>query len=432
MNMKKEQKNDTNANAVVKKLRRNIICINMVLVGLVLIFIVSANCYSAWNNTKRSLTDSLSQTLFVYAKDKFAPDKQFDIQNEPLDKKEPDKKLEDLFLISYYTVLEVSSSGEVTEKYSSLSLDSSVSDEVVAAANASQKDSQILWKEHIIYLKWQTSDNCYIIFTQTSYLTNSLLRSLALSAALCLIALLGLFLISIWLSDYAVKPVAYAWQQQKQFIADASHELKTPLTVMIANNNIVMSHPKESVESQMKWLESSAEVAEHMKYLINQMLFLAKSDANRVQVVCGEVDFGEVLEETILNFEPVAYEKEVLIQYEPISLSPIQSDPALLRQLLGILFDNAVKYSDKQTQIEVTVKQETNKLTFSVTNTGKGVAAQDLPHLFERFYRTDKARSEGGYGLGLAIAKSIVQQLGGEISAQSDGVRKTTFTVILP
>lgn len=412
---------------MLKRLKRNIILINMALVGSILILVLSFNCYNSWSNAKKSLVDSLTQTIMV-----MRDVNPFENHNKGQKPQQFKQEREDLFLLQYYCIFTINMSGkQIDEPVSTIELEDSVIHTVIQQALKSDKTTDILWGEGLIYVKLMLPNDMgmNIIISENNYLTHALFNSIFLSVSIGLIALVILFFISMWLSSYAIKPVETAWEQQKQFIADASHELKTPLTVLLANYNIIMNHPTETVQSQIKWLESSEEVAQHMKYLINEMLFLAKSDANRIQLVFSKVNLSEVVEEVLIHFEPVAYEKEVFIDYSDENETAIwiESDRSLLVQLLHILMDNAVKYSDNNTQIQMALTQTSGKVIFSVTNTGQGIAKEDLPHVFERFYRTDKARGEGGYGLGLAIADRMVQQLHGKISVASDGVRKTTF-----
>ena len=239
-----------------------------------------------------------------------------------------------------------------------------------------------------------------------------------------------IFLISFLLSSFAVKPVKSAWEQQKQFVADASHELKTPLTVILANNNIMMSHTNSTVKDEKQWLESTEEEAQHMKSLIDQMLFLAKSDAGETNVEMSEVDFSEIVEGTSLNFEPVAFEKGVMIDPQIDSEVTLIGNATQLNQLSHILIDNAVKYSEENSTVTIKLKKHSDGVEFSVNNFGSVISEDDLEHIFDRFYRAEKSRTTKGYGLGLSIAKKIVESTNGKLTVQSNEKDGTTFTAI--
>ena len=226
----------------------------------------------------------------------------------------------------------------------------------------------------------------------------------------------------------AVKPVKKAWEQQKQFVADASHELKTPLTVILANNNIMMSHRDSTVKDEAQWLESTQEEAGHMKNLIDQMLYLAKSDAGTAAVQYSDVNFSEIVEGAALNFEPVAFEKEIMIDTEIEPDIVLNGNATELNQLVHILTDNAVKYADKETTVTIKLSKKNDRVEFSVNNFGNVISKEDMEHIFDRFYRAEKSRTTKGYGLGLSIAQRIVQSISGRLTVESTTENGTTFT----
>jgi signal transduction histidine kinase len=265
-------------------------------------------------------------------------------------------------------------------------------------------------------------------------------RSFLLSLAGVLLAALALFfLLSFWLARWALSPVEKAWDQQNRFVADASHELKTPITVILANLDILRTHKDETVQSQMRWIRNTREEAERMRELIEDLLFLAKNDASALKEQMSEIDLSDLSEDRALNFEAVAFEKGVSLES---SISPglkVTGNEGQLKQLLTILLDNAVKYADQDGHVKVLLspcqeKNGKNAARIVVNNTGEPIPPEDLEHIFERFYRADKsrARKEGGYGLGLSIADSIVRLHRGRISCESTKKDGTTFTVTLP
>ena len=239
-----------------------------------------------------------------------------------------------------------------------------------------------------------------------------------------------IFVISLVLSGFAVKPVKTAWEQQKQFVADASHELKTPLTVILANNNIMMSHGSSTVSDEKQWLESTEEEAQHMKKLIDQMLFLAKSDAGETNLEMSDVDLSEIIEGASLNFEPVAFEKGVLIETQIDSGMILRGNALQLNQLAHILIDNAVKYSSPDSVIKIRLCKKGDSVEFSVNNRGNVIGENELEHIFDRFYRAERSRTTKGYGLGLSIAQKIVQSMNGRLTSKSNEQDGTTFTAV--
>ena len=265
-------------------------------------------------------------------------------------------------------------------------------------------------------------------------------RSFLLSLAGVLLAALALFfLLSFWLARWALSPVEKAWDQQNRFVADASHELKTPITVILANLDILRTHRDETVQSQMRWIRNTREEAERMRELIEDLLFLAKNDANALKEQMSEIDLSDLSEDRALNFEAVAFEKGVALESSIPPGLKVTGSESQLKQLLTILLDNAVKYAGPDGRVRIGLspcqeKNGKNAVRIVVNNTGEAIPPEDLEHIFERFYRADKsrARKEGGYGLGLSIADSIVRMHRGRISCQSTKKDGTTFTVVLP
>ena len=167
-----------------------------------------------------------------------------------------------------------------------------------------------------------------------------------------------------------------------------------------------------------------------MKKLIDQMLFLAKSDAGETNVEMSDVDFSEIVEGASLNFEPVAFEKNVMIDSQIESEITLRRNATQLNQLTHILIDNAVKYSAENGTVTISLSKSGDTTEFSVNNHGTVIAQDDLEHIFDRFYRAEKSRTTKGYGLGLSIAQKIVQGMNGKLTAESNEQDGTTFTAV--
>lgn len=286
-----------------------------------------------------------------------------------------------------------------------------------------------------LYYKVHAFDDGYLLVVASgNYIDRAMyslfttVGSVVAALFLCLLALI------IVLSRWVVKPVERAWNQQRQFIADASHELKTPLSVIRANDSLIMADPTATVASQMQWIESTETEATIMQDLVNDMLFLAKSENTQSEVVKSVVDFSTVVQGAELQFESVAFERGVLIESSIAEGIQITGEEKSLNRLVGTLMDNACKYAQEGGRVAVKLKRVASHCALSVTNTGDPIPAEDLPHVFDRFYRSDKARTreQGGFGLGLAIAKSIVEEHRGNIEVTSSQGEGTTFTVTLP
>lgn len=224
-----------------------------------------------------------------------------------------------------------------------------------------------------------------------------------------------------------------AFQRQRQFTADASHELRTPLALLTSTADVALERPR-SAAAYRDIIASMREDAGRMNQLLGELLTLARADAGQELIDHEPLDLATLVSEVVLALQPLARSRGVgLVAVVPASVT-IVGDQTRLTQLLMNLVDNGLKYTPSGGTVTVTVERESGQAVLQVADTGNGIAAEHLPHLFERFYRVDKARSraEGGTGLGLAICRWIVRAHGGEITVASELGQGTTFTVRLP
>ena len=299
-------------------------------------------------------------------------------------------------------------------------------------------------EQSLYFVKRNTGPNALIAFADGSAADGW--RSLALALTVAWAgAMAVLFLLNLLFSRWALRPVQQAWNRQQQFVADASHELKTPLTVILANNAILRQRSNETIASQAQWIESTQMEAERMQGLVTDMLDLARSDAAAAKATTRErVDFSRLVEGEVLTFESVAFEKGLTWESAVAPGVAVAGDGRRLQRLVAVLLDNACKYTDPGGRIDVTLAADERAAELAVRNTGEPIAPDDLAHLFDRFYRADKARTHlalssdddsptpGGYGLGLAIAQDIAQAHKGTLRVTSTAAEGTTFTLRLP
>lgn len=240
------------------------------------------------------------------------------------------------------------------------------------------------------------------------------------------------FLFSLFLARIALRPVEDSWKKQKQFVADASHELKTPLSVILANTDILASHKDETVESQMKWVENTRAEAVRMAELVNQLLFLAKND-DGLKVQMQDVNFSNCVEGIVLGYDAVFYEKQHKFSYEVTPDVWVVGNEGQLKQLVTILLDNANKYSKGEGNITLRLQNNGKHCTLTVANDSEQLSEEQLSHLFDRFYTVDNSRNKnnGGNGLGLNIAQVICQTHNGSIRVSCENGR-TAFDVTFP
>lgn len=295
----------------------------------------------------------------------------------------------------------------------------------------------------LMYEKLSIEDGWLVAYANASS-THAWRQLAVLLGIVGLIALVVFFLINILFSQWATRPVALSIRQQQQFTADASHELKTPLTVILANLSILRSHADSTVAQQMQWVESSEREAQRMQLLVNDMLSLArpKTDAKPLgdEVPQDPVDLSDLVEGEVLQFESVAFERGILMEERIQPNVRVAGDAEKLGRMVSTLIDNACKYVEENGLVDITLEVDASNLVadpqalLRVHNTGDAIPPDQLEHLFDRFYRADKARTggKGGYGLGLAIGQQIANEHNGQITVASAAGEGTTFTVTLP
>jgi len=248
-----------------------------------------------------------------------------------------------------------------------------------------------------------------------------------------IIMLFVIFAISLFFANKSIKPISEAWEKQKQFIADASHELKTPLAIINANSDALLANQEETIKSQKKWLDYIKSQIDRMSKLVNDLLYLAKTEDTNSKIFYIPFNISEVVSDVILSMEAVAFEKDIRLLQDIEANIIIKSDCEKIKQVVTILVDNAIKYTDEKGHIDIMLKKTRHQLVFSIKNSGKGIPKENITKLFDRFYRADSARTQenGGYGLGLSIAKAIIDRLDGKIYADSVKDEGATFTFIL-
>lgn len=234
----------------------------------------------------------------------------------------------------------------------------------------------------------------------------------------------------------AHREVAEAYESQRRFVADASHELRTPLTVIRGNVDYLRKVGEGEPERRAEALADVAGEVERMSRLVGDLLVLARADAG-LRLEKREVALGPLVAEAVrhgrrLAGDRVAVEAEGVKQVEGVEGPVVLADPDHLHRLLMILVDNAVKFSPDGCRVTLSARRGDGTVEVAVTDEGPGIPPEDLPHIFERFYRSDRARTRAGTGLGLAIAKWIAEEHGGSLAAESAPGRGTTFTVSLP
>lgn len=240
------------------------------------------------------------------------------------------------------------------------------------------------------------------------------------------------YLISTILAHVALQPVEESWQKQTQFVADASHELKTPLSIIIANTDVISSHPNETVESQQKWLEATRSESQRMSELVSNLLFLTKNDSG-LQVNMEKVSLSDCIGTTALSCDAIFYENGKTFNFDIERDIYVYGNKQQLSQLATILLDNANKYSTGIGNVQLNLVEADKYVQLTISNDSNEPTTEQLNRMFDRFYTLDSSHNKktSGHGLGLAIAKTICETHNGKIKVDYANGR-TTFTATLP
>jgi len=272
------------------------------------------------------------------------------------------------------------------------------------------------------------SNGTIIVFTDKSAEIDMLNNLMRTTVIIGIISIVILSIASYFLSGLIVKPIKTAFEKQKQFISDASHELKTPLAVISANVDVLSGEIGGN-----KWLDYIQDQTGRMSVLVNELLNLTRLENNTTQFVETDFDLSSAIENTALPFECRAFEENRTFEVDIEEGLNITGSEQHIKQMAAIFIDNALKYSNVGGIVRVTLKKQNDKKVFSVYNTGTGVKEEDKEKIFERFYRSDESRNRatGGYGLGLAIAKSIIDKHKFKINVENDEGHSICFVITM-
>lgn len=294
----------------------------------------------------------------------------------------------------------------------------------------SGKQSGVLAGSRLRFLRLTTDDGGTIVFADTSNETQTLTGLFRTCLLLCGAAFVAFFILSILLARWAVHPVEKAWTQQKQFVADASHELKTPLTVLLTDAELLCTPEEEYSSAEKRQLsQSMLTVARQMRVLVEQLLELARVDQGIPRGQSSRLDWSENISDALLPFEPIFYEKGLQLETDLQRGIFVHGCAAQLQQAAGVYLDNARKYAAPRTTVRVTLARcSAHRARLAVATQGAAIPQNELQNIFKRFYRTDPAHHrDGSYGLGLAIAAGVAEQHGGCVWAESSGGVNTFY-----
>ena len=394
---------------MIRHLRWKVVATNMLLISLVLLAVFAAVVLISRSNYRKSVQQQLYQAL----------------ESGDYGSRQPGAEGIPCFVAEVYASGTARVAGN---SYYDLS-DQSQLAAIVTAALAQEEDTGLLADFHLRYLRRTGYTSTLIAFTDTT-LESTTMRSMAAVCSLAgSAALVVLFLCSYLLSGVVTRPVGAAWAQQEQFLSDASHELKTPLTVILSSAELLN---QSALPEQAVYIDNIREESRRMKLLVEDMLTLSRAQRSAGSLPEQTADLSEAAMTAALRFEPVAFEARKRLEYDIAPELPVRGDGGKLGQALAALLDNAVKYSAGGTDIRLTAEKQGRFAVVAVADSGPDIPAEKLPHIFDRFYRADEARTDGdSFGLGLPIAKAIIDAHRGTLRCESGG-GVTRFIITLP
>ena len=388
---------------MIKRLRIKFVIINMVMMTVMLCVILGM----LYNFTQNNLiTENVSMMKTIAA--------------NPFRTGRPGEYSQDVNL-PYFT-LQIGHRGELISTgggYFDLS-DRELLEELIEESLGSGRQTGVVEEHNLRFYQATNPAGTVLVFTDMSSEQSTLKNLLETSIFIGVLSFFGFLLISVLLSRWAIKPVEKAWVQQRQFVADASHELKTPLTVIMTNSEL-LQNPDYTDEDKEQFSKSIFTMARQMRYLVERMLELARADNQQKQLTMTPINFSKVIADAAISFEGVFFEKGPSLASHIEPELCVNGNVQALQQVIDILLDNARKYSYAGGETVVRLYSTGyNKCRLTVTNPGAPIAQEDLTNIFRRFYRVDKARSrDGSFGLGLPIAQNIIEQHHGKIWAES-------------
>ena len=327
-----------------------------------------------------------------------------------------------------YFVLQFSPDGSLAAVGGHFDLtDQALLSELLAAARADGQEMGDLPAYGFRYCFGRSVWGECVVFADISSERATLANLVRTCLAIGVIALAAFFLISLFLARWAVRPVERAWEQQRQFVADASHELKTPLAVILTDAELLGS-PTATEEQKARYAGDILTMSNRMRGLVGSLLDLTRVENGAVEKTMERLDLSALTEEALLPFEPLYFERELTLESEVTPGIRVNGSSPHLRQTLEILLDNGLKYADAPGTVTVRLGKQGRRCLLAVSTPGAALSKEELSDIFKRFYRADKARAmDDSYGLGLAIAREIVTEHRGRIWAESAEGRNTFF-----
>lgn len=406
---------------MIKKLKKRFILISAVSVVSLVLLIFSAMLLFNISSIDRNM-DVLADAISVGGGRFPHPPSAGD---HSTDKEKPFNLLsrEAPFSTRYFTVTARSESTEVNTD----SIYSVEENEALEyASEVIKKGRSRGWISLYRYKIYDVQDGVAVVFVDGAYEILMLIQSMSISAAVLLTCGALVLIFMILLSDRILRPIADSYEKQRQFVTDANHELKTPLTLILADLDLA-----EAELGKNEWLSDMRDEGNRMADLISRLAELSRLDESEDKAVLNNIDISSTVAEAAAEFRALAHIRGKHIVSDVAQGIIVKGDEVLVERLLSILLDNAIKYCDSEGTVTVSLKKRYSSAELTVENDYKEVSSLPLDKLFDRFYRADPARTYGkGHGIGLSTAKEIVDRLGGSISAYPVSDNAIGFRVI--
>ena len=386
---------------MIKKLRLKFVLYNMIIVFIMLGIILGMVMFFTSKSNERAAIEMMRSSSMMPGGPRAPQDRPDDVRLPTFTINENDG------------AIEASGNG-----YYDLS-DTEFLQTLVERVKSENKENGVIKEYNLRYLK-VGRDIVFADMTMEKSTAKALLKT---SILIFIVAIAVFFVISLVMANWAVKPVEEAWKQQKQFVADASHDLKTPLTVIMTNAEML---PDSNLKTGI------SKMAKEMRGLIENMLEMAKIDAQVTDANYSEISLSDVCENEIMNYEPLFFENGLILKGDIEKNIKIKGVEGQLNRVIDILLDNAQKYCYDKTETTLSLKSDRKYCILSVSDYGDAISDEDMDNIFKRFYKTDKARGmQQSYGLGLAIAEGIVTNHKGRIWAESKDGKNVFFVKLL-
>lgn len=398
---------------MIKRLRVKFVCINMSIVTVMLIVIFGTVLhFTTWDLRQRSMA-----ALEMADNDR---------RPRGVPGEMPNKAIRPFFTV------EIDAAGNQTLRASAFFdlSDKEILQTLIEEAQSAPVQTGVLHKYQLRFSRHSTPIGVRLVFVDISDEIETIEGLLKTCVGIGLLSFAVFLGLSILLSHWAVQPVEKAWQQQRQFVADASHELKTPLTVIMTNAEL-LQEPQYTEEEKLQFSGSILTMSRQMRGLVEGLLELARVDSSSETMAMDNLNLSEIVSECVMLFEPVYFEKGKKLESQVEEGLWIRGSGSHMCQVLEILLDNGCKYASEGGTVEVRLLRQGSQCLLSVASPGEAISREDLENIFKRFYRIDKVRGmDQSYGLGLSIAWSVITGHGGKIWAESENGMNTFYTAL--